>query len=258
MQSMNLSSEEEQVSESVKVIQISARTKETGHLHILGLEQMMLGESSAMEPLPMEDLFVRPFPLWKRGVDIVGSLFALALFMPLMTLIALAIRLGSPGPALFKQKRAGLGGKPFTVYKFRTMTVDAEARRHKLLEFNERNGPAFKMKDDPRTTPLGRILRKTSLDELPQFFNVLTGHMSLVGPRPLLVEEHLACDRWHHVRLEVKPGLTCLWQIYSRDESSFDLWVRLDVEYIRRMSFCYDLKLLLLTVPAVLLRKGAQ
>jgi lipopolysaccharide/colanic/teichoic acid biosynthesis glycosyltransferase len=138
------------------------------------------------------------------------------------------------------------------------MTVDAEARRHKLLEFNERNGPAFKMKDDPRITPLGRILRKTSLDELPQFFNVLTGHMSLVGPRPLLVEEHLACDHWHHVRLEVKPGLTCLWQIYSRDESSFDQWVRLDVEYIRRMSFWYDLKLLLLTVPAVLLRKGAQ
>ena len=207
---------------------------------------------------PMNTLFARPFPRWKRLLDIAGALVGILFFGPLMIAIALAIKLTSPGPALFRQQRGGLGGKPFTVYKFRTMCVDAEAKKAALLRFTERQGPAFKMKHDPRITPIGRILRKTSLDELPQFFNVLKGDMSLVGPRPLPVEENRQCEQWHHARLDVKPGITCIWQITSRDESCFDRWVRLDMQYIRALSFWTDLKLLLMTVPAVLLRKGAH
>ncbi len=213
---------------------------------------------SAAQGLPMNALFVRPFPRWKRLLDIVGALLGIMLFGPVMIAIAIAIKLTSPGPVLFRQQRGGLGGKPFTVYKFRTMVVNAEAKKAELLRFNERQGPAFKMKNDPRITPIGRILRKTSLDELPQFFNVLKGDMSLVGPRPLPVDENKQCDLWHHARLDVKPGITCIWQITSRDESCFDRWVRLDMQYIRALSFWTDLKLLFMTVPAVISRRGAH
>ncbi|HEX71762.1 MAG TPA: exopolysaccharide biosynthesis polyprenyl glycosylphosphotransferase [Candidatus Hydrogenedentes bacterium] len=216
-------------------------------------------ESDAVaQTRPMNALLARPFPRWKRLLDIAGALVGILLFGPVMIAIALAIKLTSPGPALFRQQRGGLGGRPFTVYKFRTMCVDAEAKKAALLRFNERQGPAFKMKHDPRITPIGRILRKTSLDELPQFFNVLEGDMSLVGPRPLPVEENRQCERWHHARLDVKPGITGIWQITSRDESCFDRWVRLDMQYIRALSFWTDLKLLFMTVPAVLSRKGAH
>jgi len=208
--------------------------------------------------LPLEPMFVRPFPKWKRAMDVAGSLFGLILFAPIMLCVAIAIKLGSPGPVFFTQMRGGMGAKPFKLYKFRTMVPDAEAQKQSLLHLNERHGPAFKMKADPRITPIGRFLRKTSLDELPQFINVLKGDMSIVGPRPLPVAEDEELDQWHRCRLEVKPGLTCIWQISGRDESCFDKWVRQDIEYIRNHSLLLDVKLIMLTIPAVLKRRGAH
>lgn len=206
----------------------------------------------------LEPMFVKPFPWWKRAMDIAGALFAIIVFGPQMLAIALVIKLTSPGPVLFTQMRGGRGGKPFKVYKFRTMVVDAEQRKLDILHLNERNGPAFKMKNDPRVTSIGRLLRATSMDEMPQFFNVLFGDMSLVGPRPLPVEECSKTDQWHRRRLEVKPGLTCIWQVKGRDRSCFDQWVRQDIEYIEKHSLLLDLKLILQTVPAVLSRRGAH
>lgn len=205
-----------------------------------------------------DSLFIKPYPWWKRLIDLTGALVAIVVFMPFMAGAALAIKLTSPGPVLFRQKRGGHGGKPFVVYKFRTMCIDAEARKAELLQFNERSGVAFKMKRDPRVTPVGRLLRKTSIDELPQLFNVLKGDMSLVGPRPLPVDEEKAYQTWHYRRLDVKPGLTGLWQVSSRDDSDFDKWVRLDLEYIERHGFWFDVWLLLKTIPAVLFRRGAS
>ncbi|GMU93325.1 MAG: hypothetical protein AMXMBFR4_23830 [Candidatus Hydrogenedentota bacterium] len=202
-------------------------------------------------------LFAKPFPRWKRAMDIVGALIALALFAPVMIAIAIAIKATSRGPVLFSQKRGGLGGKPFDLYKFRSMTVDAEARKAELMRFNERSGPVFKMTNDPRVTGVGRFIRRTSLDELPQLFNVLLGDMSLVGPRPLPVQEEDGYDSWHWRRLDVKPGLTCIWQATSRHDRDFDRWVRLDLEYIKRQSVLLDIRLILMTIPAVLAQRGA-
>jgi len=191
-------------------------------------------------------------------MDIIGSLVAILLTSPLMLLIMLAVKCSSQGPALFRQERAGQGGKPFVIYKFRTMVADAEEQKYELLRFNEREGPAFKMEHDPRVTRVGHFLRRLSLDEFPQFFNVLKGDMSLVGPRPLPCSEAGRQDLWHNRRLEVKPGITCLWQIYARGSSSFDGWARLDIEYVDNLSFWLDVKLLLLTLPAVLTKRGAH
>ncbi|MBX7256424.1 MAG: sugar transferase [Candidatus Hydrogenedentes bacterium] len=202
-------------------------------------------------------LFARPLPWWKRGLDIVGASSALILFAPLMIAISLAVKCTSTGPVLFTQVRGGRGGRPFRLFKFRSMTVDAEAKKAALLKFNERSGVAFKMTNDPRVTRVGAFLRKTSLDELPQLLNVLKGDMSLVGPRPLPVKEEESYDSWHWRRLDVKPGLTCIWQVTSRHDRDFDRWVRLDIEYIRKQSFWLDIKLILQTVPAVLLQRGA-
>lgn len=203
-------------------------------------------------------LFARPFPLWKRAMDICGALLGLCAFAPIMITIAVLIKLTSKGPVLFKQKRGGMGGKTFYLYKFRSMTADAEARKRELMQFNERSGVAFKMKNDPRVTPIGRFIRKTSLDELPQLFNVLRGDMSIVGPRPLPVNEEEAYSAWHWRRLDVKPGLTCIWQVTSRHDRDFDRWVRLDLEYIRKRSFLLDLSLIFRTIPAVLTQRGAH
>jgi lipopolysaccharide/colanic/teichoic acid biosynthesis glycosyltransferase len=201
-------------------------------------------------------LLVRPLPLWKRCIDIaVGSLILL-FSLPFMVGAALTIKVSDPGPVLFKQKRAGLGGKPFTIYKFRTMVVDAEAKKAQLRHRSEQDGPAFKIKHDPRITRVGRFLRETSLDELPQLFNVLKGEMSLVGPRPLPVEESNRCATWHRRRLDVTPGLTCIWQISGRSNVSFAEWIRMDRRYIRALSLWQDIKLILLTVPSVLARRG--
>lgn len=201
-------------------------------------------------------LLVQPLPLWKRFIDIIVGSLGLLLSLPFMIGAALAIKVSDPGPMLFKQKRAGLGGKPFTIYKFRTMVVDAEAKKAQLRHRSEQDGPAFKIKHDPRITRVGRFLRETSLDELPQLFNVLKGEMSLVGPRPLPVEESNRCATWHRRRLDVTPGLTCIWQIKGRSNVSFAEWIRMDRSYIRALSIWQDIKLILLTVPSVLTRRG--
>lgn len=210
-------------------------------------------ETAAFAPL-----IVRPLPLWKRCMDIVGASIGVLILMPVLAVIALAIKLSSEGPVLFRQSRGGLNGKPFTIFKFRTMIVGAEAQEAALRAFNERKGPAFKMKEDPRVTKVGHFLRRTSLDELPQLFNVLRGEMSLVGPRPLPVTQEMGYAKWHKRRLDVKPGLTCIWQVTSRDDSDFDNWMRLDIRYVNNLSLLLDLKLLFQTFPAVLSGRGAH
>jgi exopolysaccharide biosynthesis polyprenyl glycosylphosphotransferase len=196
----------------------------------------------------------------KHVLDFVLSLAALILLSPLLVLLALLIKITSPGPVLFRQERSGLNGRPFTIYKFRTMVSDAEQRQAELVAMNEMNGPAFKITNDPRITPLGKFLRKFSLDELPQLWNVLRGEMSLVGPRPLPVDEIKRLnDLAHRRRLSVKPGLTCLWQISGRNNvKDFKDWVRLDLEYIDNWSLGLDLKILCRTVPVVLTGAGAK
>jgi lipopolysaccharide/colanic/teichoic acid biosynthesis glycosyltransferase len=206
----------------------------------------------------LEPLLAKRLPPWKRATDIVMGSLMLVAFSPALVACALAVRCTSRGSVLFKQKRTGLGGRVFTIYKFRTMVVDAEHRRDDLLHLNEQDGPAFKIKNDPRVTRVGRILRKTSLDELPQLFNVLNGTMTLVGPRPLPCKEADKCRQWQRRRVAVTPGLTCIWQVKGRSNVNFDQWVRMDMQYIRSSSLLTDLKLLVCTVPAVLLRRGAH
>jgi len=196
-------------------------------------------------------------PPYQRGIDIAGSMLALMVFSPIMMAAAMAIKLTSQGPVFFSQKRAGRGGKPFNFYKFRTMLTNAEDLKQDLMKFNEAQGPVFKIKDDPRITYVGRFLRKTSIDELPQLWNVLKGDMSLVGPRPLPVEEAQACAGWQHRRLEVSPGLTCIWQVSGRCDVDFNEWVRMDIKYAQNQSLSGDLKILCRTIPAVLSQKGA-
>jgi len=206
---------------------------------------------------PLERLFLRPLPFWKRLLDVAGASFGLFMLAPLFGVAALTIKVTSRGPVFFRQKRVGLGGKPFILVKFRSMVVDAEARKRHLITLNEQDGPAFKIKNDPRITTVGRFLRATSIDELPQLWNVLRGDMSLVGPRPPLQEEVAKYERWHRRRLEVTPGLTCIWQVKGRSRVSFAEWIRMDVRYIRsRFPLWVDLKLLISTLPALIFRRG--
>ncbi len=196
--------------------------------------------------------------IFKRIVDIAVSALVLIISLPLVLTISAAIKLTSSGGVLFRQTRCGLNGRRFTLYKFRTMVHDAEARRQEVQHLNEMDGPVFKVKRDPRIDGVvGRFLRKFSLDELPQLWNVLRGHMSLVGPRPPIPEEVALYERWQRRRLSMKPGLTCLWQISGRNEVDFDRWMALDLEYIDSWSPALDLKILLKTIPVVLSGKGA-
>ncbi len=194
---------------------------------------------------------------FKRIMDIVGAFALISLFSPVMLVLAVVIKLASPGPVLFRQARCGLHGNPFTMLKFRSMTTDAEMRKSELEAFNEMTGPVFKVSNDPRITRVGRLLRRWSLDELPQLFNVLAGHMSLVGPRPLPVYEvNRFDDLSHRRRLSMKPGLTCLWQIRGRNQvRDFNDWVRMDLEYIDRWSLWLDFQILVQT-PWVVLKGG--
>lgn len=196
----------------------------------------------------------------KQVLDFVGALLLLLLLALPLALVALLIKLTSPGPVMFRQQRSGLNGAPFTIYKFRTMVTNAEQLKHELEAMNEMRGPVFKVTKDPRITPIGKFLRRYSIDELPQLFNVLRGEMSLVGPRPLPVDEVKRFgDVAHRRRLSVKPGLTCLWQVSGRNEiTEFKDWVRLDLEYIDNWSLWLDLKILLRTIPAVLAGTGAK
>jgi exopolysaccharide biosynthesis polyprenyl glycosylphosphotransferase len=195
----------------------------------------------------------------KRLMDVVGSFAALVVFSPIAAVCALAIKLDSPGPIHFVQDRVGLKRKPFRVIKFRTMHVDAEARQKELEGQNEVAGAAFKMTSDPRVTRVGKVLRKLSLDELPQFWNVFSGDMSLVGPRPLPFRDLEAFDHdWQYRRFSVKPGLTCLWQVHGRHEIDFDNWMELDLQYIDNWSLSLDFDILIKTLPAVMKGTGAS
>jgi exopolysaccharide biosynthesis polyprenyl glycosylphosphotransferase len=200
-----------------------------------------------------------PFPLFlKRLGDIGSSALGMALTAPLLPFIALSIKLGSKGPVLYSQERCGLNGRRFTLYKFRTMYEGADRRLDEVAHLNEVEGPAFKARRDPRVTPVGRLLRRLSLDELPQLFNVLRGDMSLVGPRPPLPEEVERYERWQRRRLSMKPGLTGLWQVSGRAGiDDFSRWTALDLAYIDQWSLWLDLKILLKTIPAVLSTRGA-
>jgi lipopolysaccharide/colanic/teichoic acid biosynthesis glycosyltransferase len=193
----------------------------------------------------------------KRALDIAGSLAVLLFAGPVILLAALAVKLSSRGPAFYKSTRLGKDGQPFTFYKLRSMYVGADAERANLMHMNEADGPVFKLKRDPRVTRIGQWMRCTSVDELPQLLNVLKGEMSLVGPRPPLPEEADKYEAWQRRRLDVKPGITCLWQVSGRSRLGFDEWMRLDLEYIRRQSLATDLWILVRTIPAVLSREGA-
>ena len=194
----------------------------------------------------------------KRLLDLTVSAIVLTLLLPLLGAVALLIKITSPGPALFTQKRLGLNKRHFNIYKFRTMLPDAEQRLHEIEHLNEVSGPVFKIKKDPRITPLGRILRRTSIDELPQLFNVLLGDMSLVGPRPLPVRDYEGfSEDWQRRRFSVKPGITCLWQVGGRSAIPFEKWMELDLQYIDKWSLWLDLQILLRTIPVVLRGSGA-
>jgi exopolysaccharide biosynthesis polyprenyl glycosylphosphotransferase len=216
------------------------------------------GSAAAATLVPLEaraeSLYLR---FGKRAFDVVGAVIALIVTAPLMLLISIAIKLESNGPVLYRSTRIGRGGRPFTFLKLRSMVHGADRHRQHLNHLNEADGPVFKISRDPRVTRVGRLLRVLSIDEIPQFLNVLRGEMSLVGPRPPIPEEVRQYEPWQLRRLDVRPGITCLWQISGRSRIGFQEWMRLDLEYIRNQSFTLDLKILLRTIPAVLSREGA-
>ncbi len=212
--------------------------------------------------LPLLSLHSTPLFHWrteiKRLIDFSVALFLLTALSPLLIVTALVIYIDSPGPVLFFQKRFGLNKRRFWVYKFRTMAIDAEQKMKEIEHLNEKDGPIFKVKKDPRITRIGTFLRKTSIDELPQLINVLIGDMSLVGPRPLSLRDGSRLEEaWQKRRFSVRPGITCLWQVSGRSNLSFDEWMRLDLEYIDTWSLQLDWKILARTVPAVVTARGA-
>lgn len=216
-----------------------------------------------LDELPVVSLYTGPRGNWEQGlkrlIDIIASGTLLILLSPLLLLIAAIIKITSPGPAIFSQARLGYNKRRFKMFKFRTMVVDAEQRQAELEQMNEAGGPVFKMKHDPRITPTGHFLRRTSLDELPQLINVFLGDLSLVGPRPLPERDFQRFDAyWLNRRFSVKPGITCIWQISGRSNTSFDHWIRQDLEYIDGWSLLLDIKILFKTIPAVLRGTGAM
>ncbi len=241
---------------------------------IEGVETWLVADffNTSISSTSLDDFYGRPVLVFrstpesswqsvlKQLMDFAGALFLLIASTPLLAIVALLVKFTSPGPVFFRQLRSGLNGAPFTIYKFRTMATNAEQIKHELAAMNEMSGPVFKITKDPRITPIGKWLRKFSIDELPQLFNVLRGDMSLVGPRPLPVDETKRInDHAHRRRLSVKPGLTCLWQVSGRNQiKDFGDWVRLDLEYIDNWSLWLDLKILFRTIPAVFCGSGAK
>ncbi len=227
-------------------------------LYELSFDRVDVGHLGAIPLIGLKELSLTGWNLVvKRAMDLVLTLLAAPIILLLGAIIALEIRRDTPGPAIFRQQRVGRDGKPFMAYKFRTMVADAEARKAELAALNEADGPIFKIRDDPRMTRVGRILRRTSLDELPQFWNVLRGEMSLVGPRPPTPDEVARYEEWHRRRLDVTPGLTGLWQVLGRSDTSFDEMVRLDIYYAENWSPGMDVRILLQTLPVVISGKGA-
>ena len=180
-------------------------------------------------------------------MDIICSMSALIVLAPILIVVAILIKIESKGPVIFSQERVGINNKKFKMYKFRSMVVNAENMKEKLEKQNERKGPMFKIKNDPRVTTIGRFIRKTSIDELPQLINILKGEMSIVGPRPSLPKEVIQFEPWMLERLKVKPGLTCYWQVQGRDHIEFEDWMRLDVKYVKDRNFLLDIKLIFKT-----------
>jgi lipopolysaccharide/colanic/teichoic acid biosynthesis glycosyltransferase len=215
--------------------------------------------ADAAEAEPSEFFFVKRMPRWKRALDLAGASVGLVVTAPIVLTAAAAIKITSPGgPAFFVQEREGRGGRRFNIWKLRTMCADAEAQKSELRPLSQQDGPAFKMERDPRTTRLGRFLRWSSIDEMPQFWNVLKGEMSLVGPRPLPTDESQACELWQRRRLDVTPGITCTWQVSGRGKVRFDDWVRMDLRYAAEHSVFKDLKLVFVTLPALLFQRGMR
>ena len=200
----------------------------------------------------------RIYEISKRAIDIIGAGSGLLLLSPVIVIVACAIKFTSKGPIFFSQKRVGKNGELFDMYKFRSMVVNAEELKEKLAHQNEMSGPMFKMKDDPRVTKVGKFIRKTSLDELPQLWNVLKGDMSLVGPRPSLPKEVAQFEKWMCKRLTVKPGLTCYWQVSGRNNIGFEEWMRLDNKYVDERNLWIDIKLIFKTVLVLLGDKNAS
>lgn len=188
------------------------------------------------------------YEFFKRSIDVICSIMGLIALSPIFLIVSILIRLESKGEIIFKQKRVGLNGEEFEIYKFRSMVANAEELKEKLAEENEMSGPMFKMKDDPRITKVGKFIRKTSIDELPQLINVVKGEMSLVGPRPSLPKEVAEFEEWMNERLLVKPGLTCYWQVSGRNNVDFEDWMKLDIKYVRERNFWLDIKLILKTI----------
>jgi exopolysaccharide biosynthesis polyprenyl glycosylphosphotransferase len=235
------------------------RTRFAVNLFPHTLARVQLEELDGMPLLSFATGPTSQLPLMaKRLLDVALSALLLLLGLPVVAAIATLIKITSHGDVLFRQTRCGLNGRIFTLYKFRTMVENAEQQRRELEHLNEMNGPVFKLRSDPRVTALGRFLRRFSLDELPQFWNVLRGDMSLVGPRPPIPDEVARYQRWQRRRLSMKPGLTCLWQVSGRNQIDFDRWMQLDLEYIDSWSPMLDLKILLRTIPAVLSGRGAS
>jgi len=215
-----------------------------------------------LEGVPVVTIQSGPQDDWqmvvKRLIDIVGSAILLLALAPLYIAVAFLIRLDSPGPVFFAQERVGYNKRRFRILKFRTMSEGADQRQDSLEHLNEAEGPVFKIKNDPRITRVGRLLRRFSIDELPQLFNVFKGDMSLVGPRPLPVRDVQRIDlQWHKRRFSIKPGITCLWQVNGRSNIGFNDWVRMDLDYIDKWSLGLDFKILIMTIPAVFRGPGA-
>lgn len=230
-------------------------------LHLSAADDVVEGTPATADLVGLVGVGLTGAKTWqlilKRAMDIVGSSVILVVLGPVFLLAAIAVLLSSPGPIFFVQERIGRGGRPFRMYKFRSMSKDADEERDQHERANERSGPIFKIRRDPRITHVGRLLRKLSIDELPQLINVLRGEMSLVGPRPPLPGEFRRYRAREMQRLSVTPGMTCIWQVRGRSEIDFSEWVELDLEYIRTWSLRLDLKLLLLTIPAVISGRGA-
>ncbi|HEY7127949.1 MAG TPA: sugar transferase [Ktedonobacterales bacterium] len=251
--------EHQEVLTSVRLCkQAGAEFKLIPDLYELSLSQI---DMESIEGIPLIGIKSKGIGLWdaqlKRAMDLALSSLMLLVGAPLWLFVALLIKLDSPGPVFFKQKRVGKGNRPFMLYKFRSMRADADRELARLRQMNEAGGPLFKMKADPRRTRVGKFIRQTSIDEIPQLLNVLRGEMSLVGPRPPLASEVDEYDLWERGRLEVHPGLTGLWQVRGRSQLDFDEMVLMDLYYIENWSLRLDIQILLQTIPAVLFRKGA-